>query len=695
MTNLTPIKPQEVASTSWRDRASDGYSLQQLEQLVRDCEEQPSWRENSDLSVSYYDTHGQLSELTRAKMIAEGLEPRVTNLIFRVINGVLGEEAKARSDVRVEADEDALADLCDVFNPRLKEAQRETFADMAVSNGYGSQVKAGIGWVEVARVQDPLDYPYRVADVHRNEIWWDWRAKDILYRDARWLTRMQWKDLDELDAVMPEHRQILRMMTNNWGGFLTGEMDDELSSNDRLTFLSQIEQSLRFRVRRSEWMDSARKRVKLYEVWYKVPAVAVVLHLSPTRRVLFDEKNPLHVRAVASGKVKVTKSVTRQVRMALFAGPYRLLDVGTTRRNFPYVPFIAFRDDKDQTPYGLIDGMRAPQDEYNERRQRIQWMLKAKQITVDDDALNTDFNTYENLASEAMRPDMMLVLNANRRNSEAVRIRNDLSLQKEQVEVMQDAKQLIQDVPGIYSTQLGSAPAGVTSGLAINSLVEQGMVSMGELNDNYRHSRRMVFENLLELIAEDHMAAELAVTVGQGQSKRVVVLNTFDPQTKEPVNQVKDAAVRIGLSDVPSTPAFRLQQQQQIATIIGALGGNPQAVAVLTPAFIESTSLENRKQVADDIRRATGLPTAGDRQALAAAEQQQQQELADTKALQRRALVADVAKKEVEAAKAGADLVGAEEQAFLAQQQSAATQMPQAPSEDDLINDAIAEAMAA
>jgi len=705
--NITPINPDGPEYADSRDHAEGGYSLTQLEAMLRDRDNQPEWRDRADTNVAYYDGPGQMTELQRQQMIAEGLEPRYTNLIGRVINGVLGQEAKARSDIKVESDDDETADVVDVLNPAMKEAQRETYADMAVSNGYGSQVKAGVGFVEVARNADPLDYPYRVADVHRNEMAWDWRAKDYLLRDARWMTRSRWQDLDELEAAMPQFKQVLRNVASGWNGFVFNDFDnqDELTSRLRLAF----DRENSFRVNRTEWLELNRKRIKMYEVWYKVPAEAIVMHLGPTRRVLFDETNPLHVQAVSRGLVKLTKSLTRQVRMALYAGPHRLQDIGTTRRNFPYIPFFAFRDDDDLTPYGLIEGMRSPQDEYNERRQRIQWMLKAKQITVDNDALDEKFNTFQDLADEAMRPDMMLVLKAQRTNANAIRIGNDLSLQGEQVQVMQDAKQLIQDVPGVYSSQLGNAPSGVTSGVANSLLIEQGAVAMGELNDNYRTSRRAVFEGLLELLIEDHAEPDLQVMVGRGTSRRVVVLNTFDPKSQQLINQVKDAQVRVGLSDVPATAAFRMQQQQNVATIISALGNNPQAVAVLTPSFIESSDLPNRLELADDLRRATGQPTSGDREAAKRQQGQAQQAGQAAQALQQANAQADVALKQakvnLEQAKAdeiqqrtgiaahGAALQLA--QAAQAQQQPMQPEQPAQPapmSEEQRIKAALAEA---
>jgi hypothetical protein len=402
--------------------------------------------------------------------------------------------------------------------------------------------------------------------------------------------------------------------------------------------------------------------------------------------------------AVQRGRVRLHKAVTRQVRMALFAGPHRLIDVGTARRNFPYIPFFAFRDDQDRSPYGLIEGMISPQDEYNERRQMINWMLKARQVQVDNDALDPAYNTISDLVDSVMRPDMVNVLNPNRKNVNALKIGNDLTLQKEQVEVMQDAKTLIQEVPRVYSTQLGQAPTGVTSGIAINSLTEQGAVAMGELNDNYRYARRMVFEQLLDLIVEDHLEKDLRVSLGQGASKRVVILNTFDPNTGAPVNQVKDAPIKVGLADMPNSPAYRMQEQQILGNMITALAGDPQALAVLTPAYIEGSTLQNRQQAADDLRRMKGIPTAGDRQAQRANEQQATQQAQQTQALQARGAVAQVAKTEADTEKTRALARKEHAQANLLSvqaQREASLPAQAANDEDTLIQDALKEASAA
>ena len=626
------IKPtlqyEDRSADPSRDFAGAGaFSQYALERLLKSCSDQPRWRERASVAEAYYDSR-QLTEEQRRDIRAEGLEERVINLIRPVINSVLGQEAKSRTDVKVEADDDDHADVAEVINAKLKEAERETCAHMAVSEAYAPMVKSGLGWVHVSKVSDPLAYPYRVEAIPREEVWWDWEGQrgPTLLHGCRWQVRKRFVDLDEVQAGMPQFSDILQRSTTGWPDRYDLDSSSHLGEPESARLYSAYEAERRFYVSKTNWFDSARKMIAMYEVWYRVPATVAVLHMSPTRRVAYNDKDPRHVEAVSRGLVKVTKGITSQIRRALYAGPHRLLDEATTKRNFPYIPMFAFRDSGDKSPYGLIDGMIAPQDEYNERRLRIQWMLKARQIELDNDALDPNYNNIDQIADAIMRPDLAVITNPNRinKNGNAIKIRNDLSMQPEQFEVMADSKQLIMDTAGRYPTQMGNAK--VQSGIANSILVEQGEQSMGELNDNYVYARRSVFEALVGEIIDDHKQEELRVNIGTGKSRRAVVLNSWDPQGM-PVNRVEDAVINTGLAETPNTPAFRQQTQQQISTIIQALGGNQQAVAILAPAYIDSTSLTNRAEVADSLRKINGLPTPGDKEGQAQADAMQQQQL--------------------------------------------------------------------
>lgn len=631
--SITPVKSTTPNTYESVDRFKDGFNVTDVLMLTSSCDNQPFWRDRTDLAHAYVDGK-QLTPAQEQSWRAEGLgDYRPTNLIGRVIRSVCGQEAKSRTGVKVESDEDESFDVADVMNVRMAEARRETYADMAVSDAYFDQTVGGIGWVGVFRNDDPLGYRYKVENVHYSEIWWDWLAQDRMLRDARWVIRKRWVDQDEIQARMPQHAKLLENMTNNWSSFV---WDDTVDEAMRIQYHSG--QRWNSYQRRVEWYDGVRKRVKLYEIWYRVPAMALVLKIGHVRKVLFDPQNQAHLQGLQSGAFKLTRELTTQVRMSLFAGPHRLQDLGTTKRNFPYIPFFAYRDNDDLSPYGLVEGMISPQDEYNSRRMRINWMLRARQILVDNDALDKKANSLEQIVQRIMRPDLTVVLDPNRRNANGFQVLSNLTLQKEQVDVMQDAKQLIQDVPGVYGSQLGQAASGVTSGIANSLLIEQGAVAMGDLNDNYRMGRQGVYEALLDCIVDDYRTGEIPVRMGSGDARRVIVLNQFNPDTGEIVNNVGDAPTRVGLGEVPNTPAYRMQQQQQVATIITALSGDPQAVALLTPSFIEATDHPDRMQIAADFRRLKGIPSAADRRAqeqaakAQAAEQERMKKMADAAA---------------------------------------------------------------
>lgn len=673
-----------------RDKAKQpGMELVELEKLLGDMENEPTWRPSADKCADYYD-HKQSTPQQLLDAEETG-EKRVTiNLIQRTVNGALGQEAKTRLAWKCESDGAFFDDVAAVINERMHEVQREANTDMAISEAYSSMLRAGIGWVEVVKNPDPLAYPYRVTAYHRNMVWWDWRARLADKSDARWVVTQKWTDLDEALEKLPKWRQLLEIGCNS--GPITDAMARTILTGTG-TF-EDIHQTRRsFSRTEEEWLDnSERRRVRMYNVYYKKPVTAVAL-VSGTKRVKFNPKNVLHQMALKIGAAKLIKGPSYEIRHALFVGPFRLWDVPMPGRRFPLVPFVCYSCDDDRSPYGLVHGMIEPQDEFNDRRTRLLWLLKAKQVLVDDDALNTKYNNLLSIAREAMRPDAVFVLNAMRRHPDGVRIQNNQALQREQTEVMMDSKVLIQDQPGLFSPQFGSNSVGAESGVALNSLVEQSTTSLGETSDNYRTSRRAVGELVQELIVEDLSERDMRVEVGTGKRRRMVVLNTVNEQGL-PVNQVEDAAIRVALGDVPTTPAFRAQQQVFLSQAIQAVGNDPIARSVLVPALLEAGDLEHRHEYARWMRQQAGIPEPEemDEKSFAEMEQAKQQAGAKQAQIAEAGAMAEVDKTKAAAQQAAtaAELNQARAAQIAAQIQQA--QQQAANDEDALINDGLAEA---
>ena len=679
-----------MIGTESRDMASgDGMPLYELERLLGDMEREPDWRPSANKCADYYD-HKQADADRVQRSIDTGEPLTITNLIQRTINGALGQEAKTRLAWKVDPDTNAFADVASALSERMHEFQREANVDMAIGEAYKSQLVTGIGWVEVSRNPDPLAYPYRCQAVHRNEVWWDWRARLPDKSDAKWVVRQRWVDLDEAKVTMPKFADILEVGCHS--GPITDSMARTiLTTRDQFESLDTTRRS--FTRTEEEWLDNAeRKRVRFYSVYYKRPKQEVAI-VSGTKRVKFNPQNPLHVALVQRGGAKLMKGPSYEIRHAMFAGPYRLFDIALRGRRFPLVPFICYSCDDDRSPYGLVHGMIGPQDEFNERRSRLLWLLKAKQVFVDNDALDEKYNNFVTLAREVMRPDAQFVLNANRRNADGLKVVMNQSLQKEQADVMMDAKQLIQDVPGLYNALLGSGKDGASSGVALNSLVEQSVTSLGETSDNYRMSRTATGDLSMQIIAEDLMEENMTMEVGTGKKRRTVVLNTVNAQGM-PVNQVEDAAVRVGLGDVPTTPAYRAQQQVFLSQAIQSVGNDPVARAVLVPALLESGDLEHREQYAKWMRQQAGIPEPDeiDDESLAKSGEAKAQAMQQSQAQQMEATQAQLDELRAKVAEL---MTRAELNAARAQQIKDEPLQPlndPAANEDALINDALTEA---
>lgn len=628
-------QPTDSAKNLPDELKDEALSEAQVAQFLLEIRIQPNWRKEADRSADMYDGN-QLDPETVERLKERGQPPLITNMIKPTIDTVLGMEAKTRTDwmVRAEDDEELEEDLAEALSCKLKHAETESRADRAVSDAYAAQIKAGIGWVEVARESDPFKCPYRVRAIHRREIFWDWRAEQPDLSDARYLVRRRWLELDHAIAMMPQYASLFRQTTCGWAGF-----DPLLEQDTRLTQSWERERDTR--IEATDWRDIQRHRICLYEIWYRKWVRAYVMTLPNGRTIEADFDNPRHVEAIVAGVVEVRQATFQKVRLAWYTGPHFLYDVPSpyTHNHFPYVPFFGHREDLTGVPYGLIRAMTSPQEEINARKSKMLWSLNSRRVTADSDAVQD----HNKAAAEVSRPDAYIILNEKRKPNSTFKVEPGGELAVQQFQVMQEAKQEIAEASGIHKSMMGQQ-SGATSGLAINSLVEQGLNTLAEINDNYRYARRLVGEMLFELIQQTIGNRPLRVTIGEGKSRKVVPLNmaTIDQQTGQQIllNDVSKIKAKIVLDDIPSTPTYRMQQLQMITEITKSLP--PELQAQVVDFVIEATDMPNRHKIADRLRQVIGIKDPQQQEAEAQAQAAVQQE---AQAFQQKAAVVDLAEK--------------------------------------------------
>jgi hypothetical protein len=255
--------------------------------------------------------------------------------------------------------------------------------------------------------------------------------------------------------------------------------------------------------------------------------------------------------------------------------------------------------------------MRSPQDEVNARLSKMMWLLSAKRAILDPDQVDD----IDELRREMNRPDAIIVLSARRNRTNAMfEVESDFQLTTQQFEVLKDASESIQKTAGVYQAMLGDKqPGGANSGVAINSLVEQGTTTLAEINDNFRFGRRMVGEMLVGLLVEDMGREPQVLNVDEtfGNSKKQIMLN--NPVVVNGVqmlnNDVQRAMIKVALEEIPSTPSYRAQQLMVLSELTKSLPEQIQAFVV--PFILESSEMPHRREIADQVRKALGIDSGG------------------------------------------------------------------------------------
>nr|WP_033808843.1 hypothetical protein [Escherichia coli] len=654
--------------------ATPRFSQRQLQALCSDIDSQPKWRDAANKACAYYD--GDQLPLEVLQVLKDRGQPMtIHNLIAPTVDGVLGMEAKTRTDLLVISDDpdDETEKLAEAINAEFADACRLGNMNKARSDAYAEQIKVGLSWVEVRRNSDPFGPEFKVSTVSRNEVFWDWLSREADLSDCRWLMRRRWMDTDEAKATFPGMAQVIDYAIDDWRGFV----DTTVTEGQPSPLMSAWEEYQSWDRQQNEWLQRERRRVLLQVVYYRTFDRLPVMALSSGRVVAFDKNNLMHAVAVASGRVQVRVGRVSRIREAWFVGPHFIVDrpCSAPQGMFPLVPFWGYRKDKTGEPYGLISRAIPAQDEVNFRRIKLTWLLQAKRVIMDEDATQLSDNE---LMEQIERPDGIIKLNPARKNQKSVadvfRVEQDFQVASQQFQVMQESEKLIQDTMGVYSAFLGQ-DSNASSGVAISNLVEQGATTLAEINDNYQFACQQVGRLLLAYLLDDlKKRRNHAVVINRDdrQRRQTIVLNA-EGDNGELTNDISRLNTHIALAPVQQTPAFKAQLAQRMSEVIQGLP--PQVQAVVLDLWVNLLDVPQKQEFVERIRAALGTPKSPDEmtpeeQEAAAQQQALEQQQAE---LQMREMTGRVAKLEAEAARARAaaqrDNAGAQRDVAAAQGQ--------------------------
>ncbi|VUZ24103.1 Uncharacterised protein [uncultured Comamonas sp.] len=591
-----------------QDGKDQPMSIEEFASIVRESLNQPPWRHNADIEADYADGNQLSTDLLR-RMAEMGIPPAKENIIGPAIAAVCGFEAKTRTDWRVTPDGDVGGqDVADALNYRLNLAERHSKADRALSAAFRPACSVGIGWVEVARAANSMDFPYKCRAIHRNEIWWDMKAIESDLSDARWLYRRRWVSRTRAAGMFPAHRELIMKGVDKWiSEFSVQELDGGQSTG--LKAAANAERA--WTVQEDAYYNEENKTVCITELWYRRWVNTVILKMDDGRAVKYDEANSLHQAALSLGRGKLIEELIPVIRRAYWMGPHCLFDGPTPypHHHFPYVRVVAMQEDMTGIPFGLVRDMIFPQDNLNSTISKLRWGMSAVETIRTKGAVAMSDAQFRQMAS---RVDADFVLDAEHfaRNPNAkFERKRDFQLNAQQFQLMADSRAAAARVSGVtpsFQGQEGTARSGVQE----QTQVEQSQVSLADMMDNFKDARAMVGELLLALIIED-IGKQQETIVIEGDvinEPRTVVLNApeVDPATNITIlsNDVMRTRLKVALEDVPTSSSFRAQQLNALSESIKA--SPPEVQQVIMPFLIDLMDLPRKKEVVQAIRQAQG-----------------------------------------------------------------------------------------
>jgi len=514
------------------------------------------------------------------------------------------------------------------------------------SRAFDSMVKVGEGWTEISYRPDPYSGEFRITftDVHWREIIRDSTDRSSDLSGSRYLIRSRIIDQEEAVAWFPGKADLIKAETQE-----RDDLELELQNEAYITAGVLNGGGGSLSANRMTY-GNGRMAIRMWEVWYKKTTRTKIMRgegaLSGT---VFDLNNPRHAQAVQMGLVDVVDTVRSQMYCAVLTRNHLLHnDVSPYSHNrFPYVPRIAFINDRDGSTYGVIQPMRDPQDDLNKRRNKALFLLSTRRVVMDDDAVE-DQKTLE---EEMARPDSII----RKKRGSSLEILENVQLSQAHVEFGFQDSAYIRQVSGVTGENLGM-PTNATSGVAIQARSEQGTIITTNLFDSNALSFQLEGELILSLI-EQYMTEPMQFRIsGERGRPDFVAVNDGTPDadiTRSKSDFIVDrqdyrATIRASLSEQMFAAAGQIAQHT----------GNPMLGISMIEMGIELTDLPNKDELLAQMRRITGSPDPAEpddqRKQREEAQQAQQQE---QDALAKRKLMAEISKLEGEANKAhaGAD----------------------------------------
>ena len=594
----TLVDPKAAAAGNWLDgEGPRKVHRQLLEWYYLEKQRQAANRLEMAIDNDFYDSL-QWDPEDAAILRERGQMPLVYNEVAPMVDWLIGTERRARVDWKVLPRREDEVEIADVKTKVLKYTSDITHSEFSRSRAFADAVKVGVGWVDDGVCDDPTkDAIYSKYEDWRNVLW-DSMSYDLDTEDGRYIFRWRWVDEDiarmmfptRLDAVAEGVEESTRHMTDTQDEYSWYMSTDMMNGRQGTIYANGTGATAQAR----------RRRIKLIECQFKMPAKAKVVADGPLKGAFYNEGDKAMAEVLAQHGSQLIDRVMMRTHVAVFTESKMLsLGVSIYRHNkFSLTPTWGYRRGRDRLPYGAIRRVRDIQQDLNKRASKALFLLNTNQIIADEGAVDD----LDELRDEASRPDGMIV----KKPGKSVEIRRDTDAATGQLQMMTMDGQAIQKSAGVSQENMGRQTNAV-SGEAIKARQMQGSVVTTEFFDNKRYATQIQGEKRLSLVEQWYTTEKVIRLTGAKGALEWVKINQPEMQP--------DGSVRF-LNDITASCSdFSVSEQDYAGTLrqvmfdsLNQLASRlpPEVSLRLMTIAMEFSDMPNKDEIANAIRKMTG-----------------------------------------------------------------------------------------
>lgn len=565
----------------------------------------------------------QWSQEDASTLLSRGQAPLVYNWVYPAVKWVTGTEKRTRIDFKVYPRSDDDRNESENKTKLMKYLSDINKSAFARSRAFEDAAKVGVGWLECGIRGDPT----KELIFDRYESWrnvlHDSFSVDKDLGDARYVIRQKWVDLDIAQAVWPHRAAALASAavfsdlgdhddSDDWylGQLLSDRVGHEDQPIGRFTYIDG-----------GAALFNKRERVKIYEMWYRMPRRMTFLVGGPHAGVTFDPNDDYHAWLVQRQAATTIERVAMRMHCGVFIKGTFLQDVVSPYRHndFPFTPIWGNRRDRDGAPYGMVRQQRDPQEDFNKRMSKALHALSTRRVFMDKGAVDDIEETRE----EAARPDSIFVVKPGMR----FELDTDSAVAKDHMAYAEVDARMIQNSGGVTDELMGRKTNAV-SGKAIEARQDQGSTVTTDYFDNLRFATQVHGQKMLSL-AEQYMTMTKKIRV-IGERRGYDFLTINEPGTDDNGQPALLNDITKSQADfIVSAQDFRETMRQASFDALMAFAGDlakvdPMLVMRIMDDILEYADLPGAEAIIQTIREITGKQPR-DKQPTPEEEAQQQQ----------------------------------------------------------------------